>query len=149
MLTHLIAAGVFADGGLVAPPPASVLLAAFRMRYPSFAAVPDATVQYWLIDAAREVDASWGGGQEPATLALAAHSMTVTPGVVPFGTGPQLPGGLTSFKSASASLTFSDAAAAINAKGGYASSEYGREFLRYQRRHLGGPRLVGPVFLPC
>ncbi|RSV15678.1 DUF4054 domain-containing protein [Sphingomonas sp. ABOLF] len=120
-----------------------------KLRYPAFAAVPDATIAYWLTDAAREVDASWGDLQEPATLALAAHSMTVTPGVMPSAAGMQLPGGLTSFKSADASLTFSDAAAARAAKGGFAATEYGLEFLRFQRRHLGGPRLVGPVFLPC
>lgn len=120
-----------------------------RLRYPAFAAVPEPTIAYWLTDAAREVDASWGDDQEPATLALAAHSMTVTPGVMPATASVALPAGLTSFRSASASLTFSDEAAARAAKGGFAATDYGLEFLRYQRRHVGGPRLVGPAFLPC
>jgi len=136
-------------GGDVAPEPVTGMLAAFRMRYPAFAAVPDAKVQYWLTDAAREVDASWGADQAPATLALAAHNMTVTPGVLPSAAGAALPAGLTSFKSAAVSLNFSDAAAAQAVSGGFRATIYGREFLRYQRRHVGGPRLVGPVCFPC
>ena len=124
-------------------------VATLRLRYPAFTAVGEETIAYWLTEAAREVDASWGDLQEPATLALAAHSMTVTPGVVASAAGASLPAGLTSFRSAAVSLDFSDAAATQAAEGGYKSTEYGREFLRFQRRHIGGPRLVGPVFLPC
>jgi hypothetical protein len=116
-----------------------------RLRYPAFAAVGEPTITYWLTDAARTVDASWGEYQEPATLALAAHSMVVTPGVMPSAAGVALPAGLTSFKSADVTLNFSDGAVAIAAEGGYKATPYGLEFLRYQRRHLGGPRLVGFV----
>ena len=121
-----------------------------KLRYPAFAAVSVDTITYWLTDAAREVDASWGDDQEPATLALAAHNMTVTPGVLPSAAGVELPAGLTSFKSAAVSLNFSAAAVAQAVTGGFRATLYGREFLRYLRRHVGGPRLVGFVApFPC
>lgn len=119
--------------------------ATLKLRYPAFAAVPDATVQYWLTDAARIVTDAWGDDQEPGTLALAAHSMATTPGVVAGGSGSaQIPAGVTSFKSGTVSLTFSDAAAAQSASGGYQATVYGKEFAVMLRRNVGGPLLVGP-----
>lgn len=121
--------------------------ATLRLRYPAFSTVNDGTINYWLTDAARIVTAAWGSDQEPGTLALAAHSMALTPGVLAGGSGAtNFPAGVTSFKSGTVSLTFSDAAAAQASTGGYGSTVYGREFEVMLRRNAGGPMLVGS---PC
>lgn len=120
----------------------SIDAATLRIRYPAFAAVPDDAIAYWLTDAARIVTDDWGEDQEPGTLALAAHSMATTPGGLASGNS-QIPAGVTSFRSGSTSVTFSDAAAAQSAQGGYGSTIYGKEFAVMLRRNVGGPRLVG------
>jgi hypothetical protein len=124
--------------------------ATLRLRYPAFADVPDETINYWLDDAARIVTPAWGADQEPGTLALAAHNMSLN-GVlaVASGSSSSIPAGVTSFKSASVSLTFSDAAAAQAAEGGYGSTSYGREFQVMLRRNAGGAFLVGYVEAPA
>lgn len=115
-----------------------------KLRYPAFATVPDETIAYWLVDAARIVSAHWGEDQEPATLALAAHNMATTPGVLSSGSS-SIPAGVTRFRSGSTDISFSDSAAAQSAEGGYKSSAYGREFAIMLRRNVGGPMLVGHV----
>jgi hypothetical protein len=116
--------------------------ATLKTRYPAFAAVPDATVTYWLEDAARIVTPAWGTDEEPAQLALAAHNMAVE-GLGAAGGVVNLPAGVTSFRSGGFSATFSDAAAAASAQGGYGSTRYGREFQVMLRRNVGGPFLAG------
>lgn len=118
--------------------------ATLKMRYPAFATVDDARVQYWLTDAARIVTDSWGPDQEPATLALAAHNMATTPGVLSSGSS-SIPAGVTRFRSGSTDISFSDSAAAQSAEGGYKSSPYGKEFAVMLRRNASGPMLVGYV----
>ena len=118
--------------------------ATLKIRYPALAAVPDATIQYWLTDAARIVTDSWGPDQEPATLALAAHNMSITPGVISSGSS-SIPAGVTRFRSGSTDISFSDSAAAQSAEGGYKSSPYGREFAVMLRRNVGTPMLAGYV----
>ena len=113
-----------------------------RLRYPAFSKVDDATIAYWLTDAARIVTNSWGPDQEPATLALAAHNMATTPGVLSSGSS-SIPAGVTRFRSGSTDISFSDSAAAQSAEGGYKSSAYGREFAVMLRRNCSGPMLVG------
>lgn len=117
--------------------------ATLKMRYPAFATVSDTTINYWLTDAARIVTNSWGDDQEPATLALAAHSMSSTPGVV----SSAIPAGVTRFRSGSTDIAFSDSAAARSAEGGYKSTPYGREFAAMLRRNVGGPMLVGAPYV--
>jgi hypothetical protein len=49
-----------------------------KQRYPAFTAVDAGTIQYWLTDAERSVDATWIEGDYAAALmALAAHNMTI------------------------------------------------------------------------
>jgi hypothetical protein len=115
-----------------------------KLRYPALAAVDDTVIDYWLTDAARIVTAAWGEDQEPATLALAAHTMSVTPGVLSSGSS-SIPAGVTRFRSGSVDVSFSDTAAAQSATGGYAATIYGKEFAIMLRRFAGGPRLVGYV----
>lgn len=118
--------------------------ASLRARYPAFAAMPDATLAYWLADAARIVTPAWGEDQEPATLALAAHGLARSGALA--GGGAALPAGLTSFRSGAFSVTVDAGAAQQSAAGGYASTSYGLEFLPMLRRNTGWPFLAG---VPC
>lgn len=123
---------------------AQSLLADFRIRYAEFAAVPDDTVEYWLTDADRIVTDEWSAGDQPvARMALAAHHMSAG-GVGASGIDGALSklGGVTSLKSGTFSASFSDAAARAQVAGGYGSTRYGREFLTYLRRNVGGPFLA-------
>ena len=140
MLTMLLATGLIGQGDTPGPGP-SPILATFRIRYPAFAAVPDATVEYWLTDALRIVTDAWGDDAEPAQMALAAHSMALQGLDIP-GAGRSL-AGVTAFKSGTFSVSMSDEAASASARGGYGSTAYGREFGPMLRRNVGGMRLVG------
>ncbi|MEG3086176.1 DUF4054 domain-containing protein [Sphingomonas sp. PB4P5] len=115
-----------------------------KLRYAAFATVDEARVQYWLTDAERFVDTTWGEADYAAALmAKAADSMVrnAVPGVVQ-GVTADLPAGVTSFRSASFSATVTEAAANRSITG---SNPYGAEFALLQRRNFGGPRLVGCV----
>jgi hypothetical protein len=129
-----------------APTPADL-----RARYPAFADVQDATVQYWLTDAERFVDETWiEGDYAPALMAHAAWQMSlrglgVTSAVEGFGAG------VTRFKSGDMDVTISDKVAGAAASGGVAAGLYEAEFVALRRRNFGGPRLVGcaePVCCP-
>lgn len=124
----------------------SELVAAFRMRFPAFAAVPDSTIQYWLTDAGNIVTSSWDSvDYEPALLALAAHNMALLGLDKPAddAVGGIAAMGVTSFKSASMSVSF-DAETIQKANSGtYSSTKYGQLFMPYLRRNVGGARLIG------
>lgn len=115
----------------------------FRIRYHAFAAVPNETVAYWLTDALRIVNDGWGDDADPAQMALAAHNMALQGLDIP-GAGRSL-AGVSSFKSGTFSVTMTDEVASASARGGYASTAYGREFEPMLRRNVGGMRLVGCV----
>lgn len=113
---------------------------AFRLRYPAFVAVPDQTVQYWLTDAERIVTTGWiEADYDVAIMAHAAHEMALAGLEGGSGGGGGTMEGVTSFRSASMSVTFSDAHAARLSAGGWEATRYGREFLIYLRRNRGGP----------
>lgn len=115
--------------------------ATFRIRYPALASTSDATIAYWLTDAALTVTDTWGTDQEPATLALAAHGIAKSAS----SASGAIPAGVTSFRSGSFSATVTDAAANAATSAGYDSTVYGQEYLRYLRRNFGGPMLMGFV----
>lgn len=124
------------------------LPADLKLRYPAFAAVDDATVQYWLTDAERFVDTTWPEGDyAPALMAVAAHNMALS-GLGAIGAGA-LPAGVTRFKSGAMDVTISEAAASAQAKGGWAATRYGLEFQTLQRRSFAGPRVVAAGRLPA
>jgi hypothetical protein len=115
------------------------------MRYPAFAAVPASTIAYWLTDAERSVDTSWGEGDYAAALmALAAHNMALA------GLGTQaaaltdVPAGITSMRSGSLSLSFTTEAANARMTGDLTGTQYGQEYAVLLRRNRGGP-YVGPT----
>jgi hypothetical protein len=111
-----------------------------KLRYPAFASVSDATCAYWLSDASRIVTAAWGQDYEPATLALAAHNMRKSGALAD---DSELGPGVTSFKSASVSISVSEATANRAADVGYGSTVEGAEFAVMLRRNCGGPFLAG------
>lgn len=113
--------------------------ATLKLRYPAFAARDDATIQYWLDDAARIVTPDWSE-REPATLALAAHGMAVQ-GLDQTG-AVAIPAGVTSFRSGAFSVSLTEAAANRSLTASYGSTRYGVEFQAMLRRKRGGPLLA-------
>lgn len=122
-------------------------VAALKMRYPAFAAVDDATIAYWLADAAGGSDASWiEGDQQPALLSLAAHRMSVAKvaGIAGNDVSGFAAAGVTDFQSGSFRARFSDEAIKVAVAGGLASTPYGLEYAELLQKNKGG----GTVTLP-
>lgn len=118
-------------------------------RYPAFAAVPTATIQYWLTDAERFVDDSWTEGDYAAGLmAMAAHNMALA------GLGTEaaalsgVPGGITKIKSGALDISFSESAAADRQTGALGSTRYGADYAMLRRRNKGGPRVTATGTVP-
>lgn len=120
---------------------AAAALASFRLAYPAFASVDDGVIGFWIAEA-RGVTANWiEADRSPASLALAAHNLSLSGyGKASGPVGDLATMGVSSFKSASMSVSFERGAGSA---GGYGSTQYGLEFQRYLRRNVGGPRLVG------
>ena len=124
-----------------------------KMRYPAFDAVDDARVQYWLTDADRYVNDSWGADADPGRIDYAAHQLVVTkaPGIADDSdlTAMGVPAGVTKFRSASMDVQITEAGANRSLSSGWDASIYGQAFAVLLRRHNGGPRLVGYVEPRC
>lgn len=124
-----------------------------KTRYPAFAGVLDATVEVWLTDARLIVTDSWiENDRAIAEMLLAAHNMIkvgvagLTSGLV----GTMAGMGVTSFKSGSFDVSFNSDAAKVRAGSGYASTDYGAQFMVYLRRNRGGPYIAsGAVAESC
>lgn len=117
----------------------SVLSDQLKVIFPAFAGVADVTIEYWLTEAA--IVANWGN--DHAQMLLAAHYMAIN------GLGTNaVTGGLTSFKSGSVDMKFSEASS--NAIG-FAQTIYGQQFSVLLRRRYAGPRVIstGVVECPC
>lgn len=118
------------------------------MRYPTFAAVDPAIIQYWLSDAERYVDDSWlEGDYAAAIMALAAHNLVIaghgTPAASTSSSStPVLPAGVTSVKSADFSMSVTPEQANARAEGALTSTIYGTEFKALQKRNRGGARVT-------
>lgn len=135
MLTALLLTGTV--GGASDHP----LLGEFRLLYPELAKVPDNVVVYWLNKAPV---AGWDDGDvNDATLLFAAHQSALW--LAASGGGAAIPQGVTSFKSASFSASFSEDYVNRATGGGWDATRYGAEFKRLLRRNAGGPYLAGPV----
>lgn len=122
-----------------APTPATM-----KIRYPAFADVADATLQYWLDDAVRIVGtpsgSDWLEADAPIGLMLyAAHELTKQ-GIGTSAAGLDIPAGVTALKSGALSISLSDDAAKASLSGGYDSTQYGREFLDLLKRNRAGTR---------
>lgn len=114
-------------------------------RFPAFAGVAPATIDYWLEDARLTVTESWlEADRAPGEMELAAHNIAKQGlGSGSVGTGDMA--GVTDFRSASFSVSFDASAVKAAAAGGYGSTSYGQDFAVRLRRNQGGPRLVGYV----
>lgn len=123
-----------------AAPTASNLVA----LYPAFAGVPAATVSAWLTRALAEIDTSWIEADYPfAVMLLACHFMAMQGLGTSSDTAGLLQSGVSEMKSGALSLKFSEGAASEASRGGYGSTQWGREFTALLRRSKGGPRVSG------
>lgn len=122
----------------------------FRARYPEFEGVQDSRVQYWMTDALRIVMPDWLDSDfEVAILAYAAHQLALQGEGAGSGAGVGLPGGLTSFRSASMSVGVSEKVASALASGQWSATRYGADFELYLRRNRGGPVVVSSGACGC
>lgn len=113
-------------------------------RYPAFVDVEPTTIAYWLTDAERYVDDTWMEGDYAAALmALAAHNMAVAGLGTDVTSTAGIPQGVTSMKSGTFSLAFSESAANGRISGALSSTRYGAEFAALLRRNKAGPRVMG------
>lgn len=114
-----------------------------KMRYPAFSAVDAATIQYWLTDAERSVDTSWGEGDYAAALmALAAHNMTLAGLGADAAAIASVPIGITQMRSGSLGLSFTNEAANARMTGDFTATRYGQEYQLLLRRNRGGPSVT-------
>lgn len=123
-----------------------------KRRYPAFAAVGDDDISYWLTDAHRYVDQSWmEQDYAPALIAHAAYEMasrSVT-GYSAGDVGGFAAAGVSEFKSGSFQAQFSDEAVKLAIAGGYASNQYGVEYLALLRRNRSGIGVTDAGAVPC
>jgi hypothetical protein len=117
-----------------------------KETFPAFAAVANATVQYWLDRAARIVTDAWAeADQQHAHMLLAAHYLTSNG----FGTGAEAEvaaqgmSGFKSMRSGSLSLDRGDTSG-VAAMGEYGSTSYGRQFWPILQANRGGVRVLAP-----
>lgn len=119
-------------------------VAALKAAFLAFAAVPDATVAFWLTRAARQVDASWpDDDRDFGRRLLACHLMTEQG----LGTGAEAEmfrAGAAGFDSLkSGSLTLTRAAGNVNGgMGAYGTTQYGRQFATLAMQVRGGARVT-------
>lgn len=123
-------------------------VAGLKARYAIFAPVTDETVQLFLDDALPYVTA-FEADADRGQMFKAAHDMIVSKvqGIIK-DAAEQLPAGVTKFKSASMDVAVSETAANRSLLSGYASTWFGEQFAKLDRRYNGMPRLVGFVE-PC
>lgn len=104
----------------------------FQARYPELSTTAEATVEYWLTDAARSVDERWiEGDYGPAKIAYAAHNIALV-------STDAIPQGVSRFKSGTVDIGLTDAQASAT---GFAATRYGRDFNALMRRSFAGPTI--------
>jgi hypothetical protein len=112
------------------------------LRYPAFASVPFAIIEYWLTDAQRFVANSWRSSDYPiALMALAAHNMSVA-GLAPDTSGLQIAGGISRFKMGPMEVALTPEAANARLAADFTSTRYGVEFMSLRAANVGGPRVA-------
>lgn len=114
-------------------------------RYPAFAAVPGATIDIHLADAAANgADTSWvEADYAPAVIALAAHNMAL----LNIGDHGEAAGfaraGLTRIRTGNFDAAFSEGKVAAASGGGFDATPYGQIYKRLLRKNKAGPRVLG------
>ena len=109
-----------------APTPADLVL-----RYPAFSAVAEASIDYWLTEAAKDCALFPDDMRARAEEAYAAHKMVETGALA-----SAIPQGLTQFKSGTFSANVSESIASLT---GFEATVYGREFIAMRRAAFSGP----------
>lgn len=116
--------------------------ASFKVRYPEFAAVPDATVTIFLAEALLEVDGTW-----PADFIGRAHGLSTAHGLKLEGYGSSsiapvagLPNiqNVTRFKALDLEVSFSEKAIERANEDSTTSTIYGRQFIELRNKIFGG-----------
>lgn len=117
--------------------------AVLKAQLPAFAAVADASIDLWLVRAARLVDESWPEEDFAfARMLLTAHYLTQQG----LGAGAEAEAaaagtsGFRRMKSGSLELERGQG----DAISGFASTSYGRQFAELLRLVKGGPRVTSP-----
>jgi hypothetical protein len=114
--------------------------ATLKLRYPAFASVDDAVIEYWITDAQRYVTTAWSDTDYAvALMALAAHNMTLAGLGADAAAVASIPSGITAMKSGSLALNFTPEAANARLNGTYGATRYGTEYELLLRRNRGGP----------
>lgn len=129
--------------GYIIPTPATL-----KMAFPAFAAVPDATVQLWINQAATMVDNTWFETDYAMAIILLACHYMVGAGL---GTGAEAKanangmGGYQTVRSGQLTLSRGSTSQSDN-MGEFGSTLYGRRFYWMLRRNKpGGVAAVGPA----
>jgi hypothetical protein len=122
-----------------------------KTAFPKFAAVDDATIEFWLTRARRSVDGSWTEDDRAmGEMLLACHLMTLEG----LGTGTEAQiaaeglGDFQSVRSGQFSFTRAEGAAGGAAAGTIGSTAYGRQFSQLRFANVGGARLTPTGVLP-
>ncbi|MBH0112715.1 DUF4054 domain-containing protein [Novosphingobium sp. YJ-S2-02] len=124
-------------------------LANFQALYPAFTTLTEPQYDAWAAKAEARVGEAYGDAQQDATELLTAHLLALNGIGMDSGAGMLATTGATSFKSGTFSATISDSVVSQRAKGGYRATVWGQQFSEIQRRHFGGPVLVGFTGTPC
>lgn len=140
MLTTLLVTSLTGDTPTPSPddPYALPTASEFKAWYPAFAAVSDATIDAriaWVNG--RDVDRSWSEADfRYGIMAAAAHRMVKAgvPGIAADQTSEFAAKGVTSFKSGSFNVSFSEAAANRASGTGWESTSYGADYLDLLRK---------------
>lgn len=107
----------------------------FLTLLPQFEDVEPATIDRWLVEAAKTVTVDWGVDQDTAQIYLAAHLMSMA------GIGPESGAAglapLRSFTSGSVSMTKDERL------GDFGLTSFGRLYVPIWRSYLGGPFVTG------
>lgn len=126
--------------------------AQLKAKYPAFAAVPDATVDLYLVDAGRAVDTTWTEGDYATAIMLYACHLMVQAGLGAGSQAQAAANGLLGYKRIKSGQL--DLERATKADGGagsvpdeYAGTTYGQQYWYLLKKNRGGPR-VAVVDLP-
>lgn len=124
-------------------------IAEFKIRYPEFASVPDATLQAFLDEATGEVGPTWiERTRSPAIMALAAHLLAVQGlgGDASAGDGGvAISGAVKRRKVGDVEVEFAGLSTGGGGSGiaaGYLSTAYGRRYLEWLRKNFPAVAVV-------
>lgn len=134
--------------------------AQLKAKYPAFAAVADATVDLYLVDAGRAVDTTWTEGDYQTAIMLYAAHLMVLAGIGVGAEAEANANGLTGYKRIKSGQLDVERAGkadsgAANVPDEYAGTTYGQQYYYLLVKNRRGPRVavagdaVGAGFYPA